>query len=278
MIITILGSGASEGIPAFLCTCSRCAHARKARGPEIRQNACTLVTSHTGTSLLIDMPPQFKMAWDTGGFDQSALLGILITHRHEDHTLGLKYLVDAHPRNGVTDPHPIAAWMPQEVEEQWFGRTPPAAAIRVQRVAAARPFEIGPFTVTPVETLHLRPDDPGDARGQSFGYLIDDSDGTRLAYMVDSPPRFSEETSRILGTRRLDCLVFECTFAQGPPVSQHTDLEGLQTIRRSLDPRIMIASHVSHLNLGHRDLQELLGPQGITVAFDGMRVEFHGAV
>ena len=86
----------------------------------------TLVTSHTGTSLLIDMPPQFKMAWDTGGFDQSALLGILITHRHEDHTLGLKYLVDAHPRNGVTDPHPIAAWMPQEVEEQWFGRTPPA--------------------------------------------------------------------------------------------------------------------------------------------------------
>ena len=220
------------------------------------------------------MPPQFKLAWDAGGFDQDALLGVLITHRHEDHTLGLKYLADAHPRNGVNDAHPIAAWMPKEVEEQWFGRSSPSAAISLRPVVAAQPFEIGPFTVTPVETLHLRPDDPGDARGQSFGYVIDDSDGTRLAYMVDSPPRFSEETSRILGDRRLDCLVFECTFAQGPPVSQHTDLEGLQAIRRSLDPRIMIATHISHMNKGHRELKKLLAPRRIKVAFDGMQVSF----
>jgi hypothetical protein len=115
----------------------------------------------------------------------------------------LKYLLDAHPRNGVSDAHPIEAWMPQEVEEQWFGHSPPAANTSVRRVSAARSFSLGPFTVTPIETLHLRPDDPGDARGQSFGYLIGDSDGKKLAYMLDSPARLTEETSQILSARRL---------------------------------------------------------------------------
>ena len=196
MIITILGSGASEGIPAFLCRCPRCAHARRVRGREIRENACALVTSASGESLLIDMPPQLKAAWDGGRFDQDTLRGVLITHRDEDHTLGLKYLVDAHPRNGVTDPHPITAWMPQEVEEQWFGQLPPASTTSIRRVSAAQPFALGPFSVTPVETLHLRPDHPGDARGHSFGYLVEDANGTRLAYMVDSPRACPKERCR----------------------------------------------------------------------------------
>jgi phosphoribosyl 1,2-cyclic phosphate phosphodiesterase len=282
MTISILGSGASEGIPAFLCNCPGCRRARRKRGREIRQNACALVTSRSGKSLLIDMPPQIKMAWDAGRFDQEALLGVLITHRHEDHTLGLKYLRDADPKNGVQGAHPIQLWLPEEVRESWFPRDPsgaepgasPGSAIEVRVVEAARGFSIDPFRVTPVETYHLRAAGVGDARGHSFGYLIEDSDGKRLAYMVDSPARFPDRTFALLSAHQLDCLVCECTFAQGQSLDQHTDLEGLRTVHRSLRPRVMIATHFSHQNVGHRALRRLLAPQGILAAFDGMRVRF----
>ena len=55
---------------------------------------------------------------------------------------------------------------------------------------------------------------------------------------------------------------------------QHTDLEGLRAVHQSLHPRLMIATHFSHQNLGHRALSRVLSPQGIKAGFDGMRVKF----
>jgi ribonuclease BN (tRNA processing enzyme) len=72
----------------------------------------------------------------------------------------------------------------------------------------------------------------------------------------------------------LDCLVFECTFARGQSADQHTDLEGLREVHQSLRPRLMIATHFSHRNEGHRELRRLLSSQGIRAGFDGMRVKF----
>jgi phosphoribosyl 1,2-cyclic phosphate phosphodiesterase len=284
VILTIVGSGASEGIPAFLCNCTGCRRARRVRGREIRQNACALVTSRTGKNLLIDMPPQIKMAWDLRQFDHESLLGVLVTHRHEDHTLGLKYLRDVDPRNGVQDAHPIQLWLPEEVAQSWFpqgpGRAEPIAgssqgpAIDVRVVESSRAFTLGPFRVTPVETWHLRASAVGDLQGSSFGYMIEDADGKSLAYMVDSPARLPERTFELLSARRLDCLVFECTFAHGHATDQHTDLEGLRAVHHALSPRLMIATHFSHQNVGHRALHRVLSPQGIRAAFDGMRVKF----
>ncbi len=280
MEVRILGSGGSEGIPAFLCRCGICAEARRLGGREVRQNACAHVTLASGQGILLDMPPQFKMAWDRSGLDAEALAAILITHRHEDHTLGLKYLIDAVPRNGVREAKPITAYLPAEVltgrlqgldpknDYPPTGRKGPFVEFRP--VAAYKPLTLGSCRVMPLETNHLRP--AGEtAGGETMGYLFEDADGTRMAYMVDAPADLPAQTAGFLSAAPLDCLIYECTFA-GPAQAGHTDIKSLIEIRRRVAPRMLVATHISHQNLGHRDLVKALVREKIRVAYDGMRL------
>jgi phosphoribosyl 1,2-cyclic phosphodiesterase len=117
MRVTILGSGASEGIPAFLCECSVCTHARRVRGKEIRRNSFALVTSASNETLLIDVPAHFKTCWDQGRFQEEALVAVLVTHRHDDHSLGLHYLWDTIPHNPARRERPLPVCMPSDVYE-----------------------------------------------------------------------------------------------------------------------------------------------------------------
>lgn len=280
MEVRILGSGGSEGIPAFLCRCRVCAEARLRGGREIRQNACAHVTLASGQGILLDMPPQFKMAWDRSRLDDEKLAAILITHRHQDHTLGLKYLIDAVPKNGFRQARAITAYLPADVltgrlrgmdpENRYppEGRQGPFVAFLP--IEAYREITLGACRVTPLETNHLRPHGNGNG-SETFGYLLEDSDGTRMAYMVDAQSDLPARTVEILSESRLDCLIFECTFERLGSAVGHTDIEGLIRIGRRFSPGALIATHFSHQNLGHRELVDALAAEGIRVAYDGMR-------
>lgn len=281
MEVRILGSGGSEGIPAFLCRCHVCAEARRRRGREIRQNACAHVTLASGQGILLDMPPQFKMAWDRSHLDDEKLAAILITHRHQDHTLGLKYLIDAIPKNGFRQARAITAYLPADLltgrlrEMDPENGYPPEGRrgpfVTFLPVEAYLPITLGGCRVTPLETNHLRPNGGKNGGSETFGYLFEDSDGTRMAYMVDAPSDLPARTAEILSARRLDCLIFECTFERLGPAIGHTDIRSLIQIGRRFSPRALIATHISHQNLGHHGLVDALAGEGIRVAYDGMR-------
>jgi phosphoribosyl 1,2-cyclic phosphate phosphodiesterase len=284
MELRILGSGGSEGIPAFLCKCRVCTEARRRRGREIRQNACAHVTLASGLGILLDMPPQFKMAWDHYRLGEEKLAAVLITHRHDDHTLGLKYLIDAIPENGFRQARAMIAYLPADVltgrllgidakndpPPEWRG----GPFVKFLPAEAYRKIIIGSCIVTPLETNHLRPQGGGNNGDcEAFGYLFEDSDGTRMAYMADAQSDLPYRTVEALSKARLDCLIFECTFERRDPPIGHTDIQGLIRIGRKFSPRALIATHISHQNLGHRDLVNVLAGEGIRVAYDGMRIK-----
>jgi phosphoribosyl 1,2-cyclic phosphate phosphodiesterase len=288
MEVRILGSGGSEGIPAFLCQCRICEEARRRGDREIRQNACAHVTLASGLGILLDMPPQFKMAWDRYRLDQEKLAAILITHRHQDHTLGLKYLIDAVPENGFRQARTITAYLPADVltgrlrgmdlknDYPPEGRRGPF--VEFLPIESYRTITLGSCRVTPLETNHLRQHGNGNqGDNETFGYLFEDSDGTRMAYMVDAQSDLPDRTVEVLSVR-LDCLIFECTFDRLDPPIGHTDIQGLIQIRRRFSPRALIATHISHQNLGHRDLVKVLAGEGIRVAYDGMRIKVRSLV
>ena len=284
MEVRILGSGGNEGIPAFLCKCRVCIEARQRGGREIRQNACAHVTLATGLGILLDMPPQFKMAWDRYRLDQDKLTAILITHRHEDHTLGLKYLIDAIPENGFRQARTMTVYFPVDVLAGRLHQLDPksdyppegrqGAFIEFLPVKAYQTITLGSCKVTPLETNHQSRHGDGIGGGcETFGYLFDDSDGTRLAYMVDAQMDLPDRTAEVLSSARLDCLIFECTFERLAPPIGHTDIQSLIRIGQRFSPRVLIATHISHQNLGHRDLVKVLAGEGIRVAYDGMRMK-----
>jgi ribonuclease BN (tRNA processing enzyme) len=90
--------------------------------------------------------------------------------------------------------------------------------------------------------------------------------------MVDAQSDLPNRTVEVLSVR-LDCLIFECTFERLDPPIGHTDIQGLIQIGRRFSPRALIATHISHQNLGHRDLVNVLAGEGIRVAYDGMRIK-----
>jgi phosphoribosyl 1,2-cyclic phosphate phosphodiesterase len=284
MEVRILGSGGSEGIPAFLCKCRVCAEARLRGGREIRQNACAHVTLASGFGILLDMPPQFKMAWDRYRLDQEKLSAILMTHRHADHTLGLKYLIDAVPENGFQQARNMTVYLPADVLTGRISQMDPendyppegrrGPFVEFVPIEAYRKITLGSCSVTPLETNHQRPHGDGNGDGcDTFGYLFEDSDGTRMAYMVDAQIDLPGRTVDLLSEARLNCLIFECTFERLDPPIGHTDIQGLIQIGRRFSPRTLIATHISHQNLGHGDLVNVLAGEGIRVAYDGMRIK-----
>jgi phosphoribosyl 1,2-cyclic phosphate phosphodiesterase len=284
MEVRILGSGGSEGIPAFLCKCRVCVEARLRGGREIRQNACAHVTLASGFGILLDMPPQFKMAWDRSGLDEEKLAAILITHRHADHTLGLKYLIDAVPGNGFRQARTMTVYLPADVLTGRIRQMDPkndyppegrrGPFVEFVPVEAYREIILGSCRVTPLETNHQPPNGDGNGGGcETFGYLFEDSDGTRVAYMVDAQSDLPDRTVEVLSSEHLDCLIFECTFERLDPPIGHTDIQSLIRIGRRFSPRTLIATHISHQNLGNRDLVNVLAGEGIRVAYDGMRIK-----
>jgi phosphoribosyl 1,2-cyclic phosphate phosphodiesterase len=270
MRLKLLGTGAAEGIPALFCNCPICTNARRRRGREVRQNSCAVVESAGGASLLIDAPPHIKMTIDSRAVDQERLEAILITHAHQDHSLGLDTLSDhAVSGGGFQDPHVVDLWAPPSVfafMERVRGARIEAvegdSVFRPRTARALEPFAAASFTITPLETGHR-------AGGECLGYVIQEPSCT-LAYMLDSPAQPPDRTLEHLLACRIDCLVFDCTYASSHDPGGHSDIEGLVAMHQRLQPGLTVASHISHRCLDHHALAQRLRPYGILPGFDGM--------
>lgn len=163
MDITFLGTGGAWGVPEVNCDCLICREMR--RKGEKRERTSILLKNQT--TLLIDCGPDARAQLSRHG--KGTIDGVLITHEHSDHYIGLDELF-AYKRNcprGSFEPIPVYLTPhTHKVVRRRFEYLEEMEVIRVCPIEPGRWFQAGEFQVLPFDTFH------GSFAKGSVGFVI----------------------------------------------------------------------------------------------------------
>jgi len=235
--ITVLGSGASRGVPRVGCRCGVCL-SRDQRNRRLRSSVLVeWLDGVTERGVIID--PGMDLRQQALRHGVTRLDGALVTHIHVDHTGGIDELRAYTDAQDAVLPIGAGEATADELRKRWEyavdGRTAPGAG----------------FQAIPI--VHGKRPAHGWRSG-GFAYLTD----------VSSVPAASRD---LLGD--LDLLIVSALRDLPHPTHQTVD-EALELIR-AVAPRRALLTHLDH-DLDFEDLAARL-PAGVAPAFDGLVVE-----
>ena len=254
--ITVLGSGASRGVPRVGCRCGVCL-SRDQRNRRLRSSVLVeWLDGVTERGVIID--PGMDLRQQALRHGVTRLDGALVTHIHVDHTGGIDELRAYTDAQDAVLPIGAGEATADELRKRWEyavdGRTPPGAGIpALQLVASDEAVTIAGRSFQAISIVHGKRPAHGWRSG-GFAYLTD------VSYI----PAASRD---LLGD--LDLLIVSALRDLPHPTHQTVD-EALELIR-AVAPRRALLTHLDH-DLDFEDLAARL-PAGVAPAFDGLVVE-----
>ena len=254
--ITVLGSGASRGVPRVGCRCGVCL-SRDQRNQRLRSSVLVeWLDGRTERGVIID--PGMDLRQQALRHGITRLDGALVTHIHVDHTGGIDELRAYTDAQDTVLPIGAGEATAEELRKRWEyavdGRTAPGAGIpALELIASDREITIARRSFQAIPIVHGRRPAHGWRSG-GFAYLTD----------VSSVPAESRD---LLGD--LDLLIVSALRDLPHPTHQTVE-EALELIR-AVAPRRALLTHLDH-DLDFEDLAARL-PTGVAPAFDGLVVE-----
>ncbi|MCG6981488.1 MAG: MBL fold metallo-hydrolase [Deltaproteobacteria bacterium] len=224
MRLTFLGTGSAWSLPEIGCDCFICRHMHKNKESRLR----TSLYLEAKEKLLIDCGPDIVRQWWTNGL--KSLDGVIITHEHGDHYLGLDELVAlrrstvSHAWRPIPTYATAASW---DTIELRFGYLLEKTLER--RLAVPGEPLVGLRTrVVPFKTYH------GPMAKGAVGYVFEDG-GKRLVYTSDL--LHLEEQQDLL--RRPDVLVIQSHWLNEPEFNRPSllSLQRALPMIRAWEPR-----------------------------------------
>lgn len=253
MKVKILGTGTSQGVPVIACDCAVC----QSTDPNDKRLRTAAYIEVDGVHVVIDAGPDFRQQMLREKIHD--IDAILITHEHRDHIAGLddvraynfmnKKAVDIYAENRVQEA--IKSDFAYSFSDKKY---PGAPQINLHELTT-EPFEIKGVKIIPIQVYHYKL--------PVFGFRIDD-----FAYITDANYIDEEEKEKLHGIKYL---VINALRKQNH-ISHYSLSEALELINE-LSPRRAYITHVSHQMGLHHDINEEL-PKGISLAYDGLRLEF----
>ncbi len=273
MKLTLLGTGACEGIPSLWCDCPVCRRAREHGGRDARRRTAFLINDDT----LIDFGPDIKAQCLDACVDPRKLRRVLVTHSHIDHF----QVTDLLWRSGEMPELKLIA--NRRVHEIFLAEARNAEDLRIKLVPAVPGEELcdGRLSILPIRAAHA----PGEI---ALTYLLTGEDNAKALILADTG-FLPEESLRLLEGCEADAAVIEASFGIRPPYSSeratHLGAEAVFDLRRelirrkALKPNAFVAvTHISHCSgVTHADLEQFFAGTGIVPGYDGMTVTVGGS-
>jgi phosphoribosyl 1,2-cyclic phosphate phosphodiesterase len=254
VIVTLLGTGTSFGVPQIGCGCAVC----RSTDPRDRRTRCAaFVQTAGGTRLLIDTPPELRLQLVAAGIGQAD--AVLYTHEHADHIHGIDDLRSLSVRNNGALPlygsretlDTIAARFPYVVDPSMRplpGTSKPEGTLHAIEARVA--FTVGDAHILPLAVPH--------GRTTVLAYRIG-----RFAYVTDAKT-LSDETIDAL--RGVEVLVLNALFSTPHPT--HLSIPEAVQVAQRIGAAQTYLTHLTH-ELDHRTLAAQL-PDGIAPGYDGL--------
>jgi phosphoribosyl 1,2-cyclic phosphate phosphodiesterase len=255
VIVTLLGTGTSFGVPQVGCACAVC----RSTDPRDKRSRCAaFVQTAGGTHLLIDTPPELRLQLVAADVDRAD--AVLYTHEHADHIHGIDDLRALTVRHAAALPlyglpetlDTLRARFPYVVDPRMRplpGTTKPEGVLHA--IAAGVPFDIGDAHVLPLAVPH--------GRSTVLAYRIG-----RFGYVTDAK---SVSDDVIAALRGVEVLVLNALFRTPHPT--HLSIPEAIAVARQVGAPRTILTHLTH-DHAHADLAAEL-PAGIEPGYDGLR-------
>jgi phosphoribosyl 1,2-cyclic phosphate phosphodiesterase len=253
MRITVLGCGASWGVPAIGPDWGRCDPA----DPRNRRRRCSVLVETRGVLLLIDTSPDLREQLLGAGV--SRLDAVLLTHAHADHLHGIddiriinRLIEKALPLHA--SPEAMA-----EVERRFGYILQPAIPGRLLYRPALTPRIIeGPFNAAGVPVVPFAQD---HGHSTSLGFRIGN-----FAYSTDVTSLDETAFAVLAG---IELWIVDCLRREPHPTHSHLakTLAWIDRVR----PRRAILTHMDQ-SLDYRELSAGL-PAGVEPGYDGLTIE-----
>jgi phosphoribosyl 1,2-cyclic phosphate phosphodiesterase len=255
LTITLLGTGASAGVPLIGCSCSTCI----SDNTKNKRMRVSILIQSKKTTLLVDASPDLRQQALRFGINH--IDAVFFTHAHADHTHGID---DLRSFNYLSN-KPLPCYLDQETRDQLIRRfdyafLPPHAswsrpALTPHIITANQPIMIGDLCVLPIAQQH--------GKQQTMGLRIGN-----FAYSPDVN-FFSEESFNQL--YHLDYWVVDCL--RETPSPTHAHFAQTLTWIDVLKPKHAILTHMSH-ELCYETLENTLPPH-IRPGYDGLPIQIY---
>ncbi|MXN92424.1 MBL fold metallo-hydrolase [Flavobacterium sp. Sd200] len=252
MNVWFLGTGTSQGIPVIGSTHPVCL----SNDPRDKRLRVSVWVYWEDYSFVIDCGPDFRQQMLTSACPK--IDGILYTHEHSDHTLGLD---DIRPFFFKQGNIPIFAHrrVIENLKKRFDyifeeeNKYPGAPSVTINEVEHDKPFAVGNKKAVPITIGHGNLD--------IFGYRIGD-----FAYLTDVKTIAESEIKKLEGLK-----VLVVNALRHEPHHSHFNLEEALFFIEQVKPERAYLTHISHLMGFHAEVEPTL-PENVFLAYDNLQI------
>lgn len=250
--ITFLGTGTSQGVPIIGSKHPVCL----SKNEKDKRLRVSILIEWDDFAYVVDCGPDFRQQMLANPIEY--LNGILFTHEHNDHVVGLDDIRPFYFRQGD-----ISIYTHQRVLKQLQKRFEYVFAVQNKYPGAPtlginiiedRPFNIGNKEVIPVNVYH--------GNLQVYGFRIDD-----FAYITDAKTIPEQSIKQLKGVK-----VLVLNALRKESHNTHLNVEEALEIVNILKPERTYFTHISH-HLGFHDEVEKELPENVYLGYDNLKIE-----